>query len=51
MKSVTKWLTDPEADNYPFFHPIGERLKSPAKNLEGIHRNAKYAATPKGYAA
>jgi hypothetical protein len=48
MNSITIWLTDPEADNYPFSHKIGERLRSPAKNIEGIVRNAKCAGTEDG---
>jgi len=51
MESVTKWLTDPDADKYPFPHNIGERLRSPAKNLEGIVRNPKYSGTKNGDAA
>jgi len=42
MKPLTKWLTDPDADDFPFPHKIGERLRSPAKNIEGIVRNAFY---------
>jgi hypothetical protein len=44
MNSITKWLTDPDAANYPFPYQIGDRLKSPAKNIQGIIKNAKYAA-------
>jgi hypothetical protein len=48
MKPVTKWLTDPNAENYPFPHQIGEWLRSPAKNIEGTVRSAKYAGTEDG---
>ena len=48
MKTITIWLTDPDADDFPFLHKIGERLRSPAKDLEGIVRNAKYSGTQKG---
>jgi hypothetical protein len=51
MESVTKSPTDPDPDNYPFPHQIGERLRSPAKTLEGIVRNAKYADTEGGKSA
>ena len=48
MKPLTKWLTDPDADDYPFPHKIGERLRSPDKDLEGIVSNAKYAGAEDG---
>ena len=51
MKSVTEWLTDPDADHDPFPHQIGERLRSPAKNLDGIARKGKYAGTEDGESA
>ena len=51
MKTISKWLTDPDADDYPFPHKIGERLRSPDKDLKGIVRNAKYSGTKKGDAA
>ena len=43
MESVTIFLTDPDAANYPFPYQIGDRLKSPTKNIQGTVRNAKYA--------
>ena len=43
MNSITKWLTDPDATNYPFPYQIGDRLKSTTKNIQGTVRNAKYA--------
>ena len=48
METITKWLTDPDADDYPFPHNIGERLRSQDRDLEGIVRNAKYSSTKKG---
>ena len=45
MNSITKWLTDPDAANYPFPYQIDDRLKSPTKNIQGTVRNAKYAGT------
>ena len=47
METVTKWLTEADADDYPFPHKIGERLRSPDKYLEGIVRNAKYSGYDK----
>ena len=47
MNSITKWLTAPDAADYPFPYQIGDRLKSPTKNIQGTVRNAKYAATEK----
>ena len=43
MNSITKWLTAPDAANYPFPYQISDRLKSPTKNIQGTVRNAKYA--------
>ena len=43
MKTITKWLTGLDADDYPFPHKIGEQLRSPEEDLEGIVRNAKYS--------
>jgi hypothetical protein len=43
MNSITKWLTGPDAANYPFPYQFGDRLKSPTKNIQGTVRNAKYA--------
>ena len=51
METITKWLTDSDADDYPFPHKINERLRSQEKGLEGIVRNAKYSGTKKGDAA
>ena len=45
MNSITKWLTDPDADDYPFPHKINGRLRSLDKDIEGIVRNAKYSGT------
>ena len=45
LKSISKWLTDPDAANYPFPYQIGDRLKSPTKNIQGTVRKAKYAGT------
>jgi hypothetical protein len=39
------------AGDYPFPHKIGERLRSPAKNLEGNVSKAKYAGTEGGESA
>ena len=44
MNSITKWLTDPDAADYPFPYQIGDRLRSPTQNIQGTVRNAKYAA-------
>ena len=43
MNSITKWLTDPDAADYPFPYQIGDRLRSPTQNIQGTVRNAKYA--------
>jgi len=43
MNSITKWLTDPDAVNYPLSYQIGARLKSPIKNIQGTVRKTKYA--------
>ncbi|MCB2169321.1 MAG: hypothetical protein KQI78_16820 [Deltaproteobacteria bacterium] len=43
MISITKWLTDRDAADYPFPYQIGDRLRSPTKNIQGTVRNAKYA--------
>jgi hypothetical protein len=43
MESVKKWLSDPDAAKNPFPYQIGDRLKSPTKNIQGKARNAKYA--------
>jgi hypothetical protein len=43
MNSITKWLTDPDAADYPFPYQIGDRLRSLTKNIQGTVRNAKYA--------
>ena len=45
MNSITKWLTAPDAADYPFPYQIGDRLRSTTKNIQGTVRNAKYAAT------
>ena len=45
MISITKWLTDRDAADYPFPYQIGDRLRSPTKNIQGTVRNAKYAGT------
>ena len=47
MNSITKWLTDPDAADYPFPYKIGDRLRSTTKNIQGTVRNAKYAAHEK----
>jgi len=36
-------MTDPDAADYPFPYQIGDRLKSPTKNIQGTVRNAQYA--------
>ena len=43
MNSITKWLTAPDAADYPFPYQIGDRLRSTTKNIQGTVRNAKYA--------
>lgn len=47
MKSVTIWLSDPDAHKYPFPHQIGERLTSQMNGIEGVVKNAKFAG-PEG---
>mgnify|MGYP000734199838 CR=1 FL=1 len=42
MESVTKFLTDPDAADYPFPYQIGDRLKSSTKKIQGTVRNATY---------
>ena len=36
MNSITKWLTDPDAADYPFPYQIGDRLRSTTKNIQII---------------
>jgi len=48
MKSVTVWLSDPDAHKYPFPHKIGERLRSQPDGIEGIVKNAKFTGPDKG---
>ncbi len=48
MNSITKWLTDPDAADYPFPYQIGDRLRSPTQNIQGTVRNANYAALEQG---
>ena len=48
MNLITKWLTDPNAADYPFPYQIGDRLRSTTKNIQGTVRNAKYAVTEQG---
>lgn len=50
MDSTTKWLTNPDAADYPSPYQIGNQLKSPTKNIQGPVRNAKYVG-PKSKAA
>jgi hypothetical protein len=43
MNSITKWLTDQDATDYPFPYQIGDRLKSPIKGIQRTVRNDIYA--------
>ena len=45
MNSITKWLTDPDAADYPFPYQIDDRLRSTTKNIQRIIRNAKHIVT------
>ena len=45
MDSITKWLTYPDATQYPFPFQIGDRVRSTTKNIQGTVKNAKYAGT------
>ena len=48
MNSITKWLTDPDAADYPFPYQIRDRLRSTTRNIQGTVRNAKFSATDQG---
>jgi hypothetical protein len=41
MEPATIFLTDPDAADYPFPYQIGDRLKSPAKDIQGTVRKPK----------
>jgi len=41
MHSITKWLTDPGAEDFPFPYQFGGRLRSTTQSIQGTFRNAQ----------